>query len=76
MNINVKTLTGRTLNFLVTEEMTFDDLKVSISEREGIEKDQIRMIFGGNIVNLQEKIMESKMKPGNTPHLVLSLRGG
>jgi hypothetical protein len=76
MNINVKTLTGRTLNFLVTEEMTFDDLKVSISEREGIEKDQIRMIFGGNIVNLQEKIMESKMKPGNTLHLVLSLRGG
>lgn len=76
MNIYVKTLTGRKINFTITEGMTFGNLQDEISEKEGIERNQIRMIYAGNMVTLSEKIMESKIKSGDTIHMVLSLRGG
>jgi hypothetical protein len=76
MFITVKTLTGRKLNVQVHESMTFGDLKQEISEKEGIEVSQIRMIHGGNMVNDLHKIMDTNVKPGDIIHLVLSLRGG
>lgn len=76
MNIYVKTLTGRKINFTITEGMTFGNLQDEISEKEGIERNQIRMIYAGNMVTLSEKIMESKIKSGDIIHMVLSLRGG
>ena len=76
MNIYVKTLTGRKINFTITEGMTFGNLQDELSEKEGIERNQIRMIYAGNMVTLSEKIMESKIKSGDIIHMVLSLRGG
>lgn len=76
MIVTVKTLTGRKLTVECHEYMTFRDLKQEVSEKEGIEVSQIRMIFQGNMVNDLEKISESKVKAGDIIHLVLSLRGG
>jgi hypothetical protein len=76
MFVIVKTLTGRKIQFDVNETMTYLDLKREISETEGIEVSQIRMIFGGNMVNDLQKIQESSIKSGQIIHLVLSLRGG
>ncbi len=76
MFVTVKTLTGHKINFEVHESMTFRDLKEEISEKEGIEVSQIRMIYSGAMVNDLQKIHESKMKSGDTIYLVLSLRGG
>ncbi len=76
MFVTVKTLTGRKIQVDVNESMTFKDLKCEISEKEGIEISQIRMIFGGSVVNDLQKIQESSIKSGEIIHLVLSLRGG
>lgn len=76
MFITVKTLTGRKLQFDVDDAMTFGQLKEEISLKEGIEIPQIRMIFGGHMVNDLQKIGESGIKAGDIIHLVLSLRGG
>jgi hypothetical protein len=76
MFVTVKTLTGRKIQFDVNETMTFKNLKEEISAKEGIEIPQIRMIYSGAMVNDLQKIHESKMKSGDTIHLVLSLRGG
>jgi hypothetical protein len=76
MFVTVKTLTGRKLQFEINESMTFRDLKENISEKEGIEVSQIRMIHSGSVVNDTETIRESKVKSNDTIHLVLSLRGG
>lgn len=76
MLVTVKTLTGRKLTIEVNESTTFRQLKQEVSEKEGIEVSQIRMIFQGNLVNDLEKISESKVKAGDIIHLVLSLRGG
>jgi ubiquitin-like protein Nedd8 len=76
MLITVKTLTGRKLTFEVDETMTFGDLRKEISEKEGIEVSQIRMIYGGHLVNDLHTIHESNVAAGSILHLVLSLRGG
>jgi hypothetical protein len=76
MFVTVKTLTGRKIQFDVNETMTFKNLKEEISAKEGIEIPQIRMIYSGAMVNDLQKIHESKIKSGDTIHLVLSLRGG
>lgn len=76
MFITVKTLTGHKLFFEVDETTTFGTLKELISTKEGIEVPQIRMIFGGHMVNDLQKVYESGIKPGDIIHLVLSLRGG
>ena len=76
MLITVKTLTGRKLNFEMTDDMTIYDLKQEVSVKEGIEIPQIRMIFAGSQLNDTLRISETKMKAGDIIHLVLSLRGG
>lgn len=76
MIVTVKTLSGHKRHFELEETMTFGELKQEISAKEGIEVPQIRMIFGGQMVNDLQKISESKIKPGDIIHIVLSLRGG
>jgi hypothetical protein len=76
MLIIVKTLTGRKVNFEVTDDMTIYDLKQEVSAKEGIEMAQIRMIFAGSQLNDTLRISETKIKAGDIIHLVLSLRGG
>jgi hypothetical protein len=76
MLVNIKTLTGRKLQLEVTEDMSVYDLKLLVSENQGIEIPQIRMIYGGSQLNDTELLSNTKLKAGDTIHLVLSLRGG
>ena len=76
MLLYVKTLTGRKLQLDVEPTSTFNDLKARISESQGIEQNQIRLIYHGNMVNLEKPIEELKVVAGDTIHMVLSLRGG
>jgi hypothetical protein len=76
MLVTVKTLTGRKQQFDITESMTVYDLKQLISEREGIEIPQIRMIHSGRQLNDTQIVSDCNIKAGEIIHLVLSLRGG
>jgi general stress protein YciG len=76
MILTIKTLTGRKVQYDVNDSTTFRELKEDISNKEGIEVPQIRMIFGGHMVNDLQTIAESGIKGGDILHLVLSLRGG
>ncbi len=76
MFVTVKTLTGRKQQFDITESMTVYDLKQLISEREGIEIPQIRMIHSGRQLNDTQLLSHCNIKAGEIIHLVLSLRGG
>ncbi len=76
MLITVKTLTGHKLQLEITDDMTIYNLKELVSEKEGMDIPQIRMIFRGNQLNDTLKVSDMKISPGDIIHLVLSLRGG
>ncbi len=72
----VKTLTGRKIQF---ESDKFDkiiDIKERISEMEGIDVKQIRLIMVGKMVNDLDKVNELITNNNQILHMVLSLRGG
>lgn len=51
-------------------------MKQQLQEKEGIQVDQIRLIFSGKQLN-DEKTLESyNIQAGATIHMVLQLRGG
>ncbi len=76
MLVYVKTLTGRKVQIEITEGMTVYDLKQSVSEKEGIEISQIRMIHRGHQLNDTQILSDQTLVAGDIIHLVLSLRGG
>lgn len=55
-SINVKTLTGKILPFEIHSLTTCEQLKVAIEYREGVPKDQQRVIFGGKQVTDGESV--------------------
>ena len=76
MLVYVRTLTGHKLQVDLTEEFTFGTLKEWISEKEGIETSQIRLIYAGHLYPDTSKVIDTKISAGGTIHMVLSLRGG
>ena len=51
MQLMIKTLTGRKQQFNFDPENTITQIKQALQEKEGIEVDQIRLIFGGKQLN-------------------------
>lgn len=47
MQIFVKTLTGRIINFEIEPSDTIENLRVMIQEKEGVPVDQSRLLFSG-----------------------------
>jgi ubiquitin-like protein Nedd8 len=76
MQIYVKTLTGRKLLFDIEETDALSILRDKVMESEGIDASQIRMIHNGSQVNFTQTFDKTKIKSGDTIHLVLALRGG
>ena len=70
MQIFVKTLTGRKLQFDIEPTDPMSILRDKVMESEGIDASQIRMIHNGSQLNF------TQIKSGDTIHLVLALRGG
>ena len=69
-------MTGKKQNFNFELDNTILDIKNALQEREGIEINQIRLIFGGKQLADEMKISDYNLEPGSTLIMVLQLRGG
>ena len=76
MFINVKNLSGRTVSLNIPEDCSIYYVKEKVQEMEGISPSQQKLIFEGRILDDTKQVSESNIKPGNTLHMVLALRGG
>jgi len=76
MQIYVKTLTGRRVQFEIEPTESLSILRDKVMESEGIDASQIRMIHSGSQINFTDTFDKTKIKSGDTIYLVLALRGG
>ncbi|TYZ62340.1 hypothetical protein PybrP1_000208 [[Pythium] brassicae (nom. inval.)] len=66
MQIQIKTLTGRKILHV----------KQALQEKEGIQVDQIRLIYSGKQLADDKTLQDYNVAAGGTIHMVLQLRGG
>ena len=76
MQIFIKTLTGRKLPLNFESTQTILDVKNSLQEKEGIQVDQIRLIYSGKQLSDEKTLQDYNIVAGGTIHMVLQLRGG
>ena len=76
MLISVKTLAGRKLVLDFEPSQKIIEIKETLQEKEGIPKEQIRLIYGGKVINDEAKIEECNIQPGAFLMMALHLRGG
>ena len=76
MLITIKTLAGRkiSLDFELTQKI--NELKETLQEKEGIPKDQIRLIYSGKVLAEESKIEEFNIQPGTIILMMMNLKGG
>mmetsp|Transcript_9123 Transcript_9123/g.11409 ORF Transcript_9123/g.11409 Transcript_9123/m.11409 type:complete len:80 (-) Transcript_9123:194-433(-) len=76
MQIYIKTLTGRKQTFSFEPENQVLAVKQALQEKEGIQVDQIRLIFSGKQLADERTLASYNIAAGATIHMVLQLRGG
>jgi hypothetical protein len=76
IKVFLKTLTGITFPLNVPQSFTIDELKGMICSRDGIPKDQQRLIGLGKCLDDEKTLVDYQIQKGTTLHLVLRLRGG
>ena len=76
MQLMIKTLTGKKQNFNFDPDNTIMQVKQALQEKEGIDIEQIRLIFQGKQLVDDNTIESYKMEAGSTIHMILQLRGG
>ena len=76
MLISIKTLSGRKVALDFEPSQKIIEIKETLQEKEGIPKEQIRLIHSGKVLNDDVKIEECNIQPGNFLMMALHLRGG
>ncbi|CCI48670.1 unnamed protein product [Albugo candida] len=76
MQITIKTLTGRKQTFNFEGENTILHVKEALQEKEGIQVNQIRLIYSGRQLSDDKTLQDYNVLAGGTIHMVLQLRGG
>ena len=74
--IKIKTLTGRTQDYNFEETTEVKEVKQALQEKEGIQVEQIRLIFSGKQLADDKLLSDYGVKAGAVIHMVLQLRGG
>lgn len=76
MLISIKTLSGRKISLDFEPNQKVIEIKEQLQEKEGIPKEQIRLIYGGKVINDEMKIEDCKIEPGSFLMMALHLKGG
>ncbi|KAJ3446894.1 hypothetical protein M0812_07889 [Anaeramoeba flamelloides] len=72
----VKTLTGKTITLNLSNFSSILELKKAIKEKEGINENEQRLLFGGKQLQDNLTLVQYNIHALSTIHLVLRLRGG
>ena len=76
MNVNVRTLSGKTITVELSPDESVESLKQKIRDKEGIPPEQQRIIFGARHLDPLKSVSDYDIEDGSTLNLVLRLRGG
>eukprot|EP00752_Nemacystus_decipiens_P009686 g8654.t2 len=72
----IKTLTGRKQQYSFEPDNQVSMVKQALQEKEGIQVDQIRLIYSGKQLADDHTLSHYNVTAGGTIHMVLQLRGG
>ena len=75
-NVNIRTLSGKTIVVEVDPDETVESLKAKIRDKEGIPPEQQRLIFGAKHLDPLKAVSDYDIREDSTLNLVLRLRGG
>ena len=76
MLITIKTLSGRKISLDFEPTKKINEIKETLQEKEGIPKEQIRLIYAGKVLAEESKIEEFKIQPGTVIMMMMHLKGG
>ena len=74
--ITIKTLAGRKISLDFEPTQKINEIKETLQEKEGIPKDQIRLIYSGKVLAEESKIEEFNIQPGTIILMMMNLKGG
>ncbi len=76
IQIQVKTLAGKTIVVNLNPETPIELLKYKLYDVDGLAPDQARLIYSGTQLDNTYTLQDYKIKEGQTIHIVARLRGG
>lgn len=76
MKINIKKLDGQKQEFDIDSGDAVSKMKEILSEKVGINKDQIRLIFKGKPMVDDKTFGEQNVKDDSVIHMIMQMRGG
>ena len=76
MIINVKKLDGQKDEFNIEPNDPVNKIKEMLSEKVGVNKEQIRLIHKGKPMTDDKTFAEQNVQPGAVIHMIMQMRGG